>query len=173
VPLLGNTFDGTLGYPGEGPTKPIQFLKIGTANITSHGSVSKLQLDTASVWLIQEHRLKDSEEIHVFRNKLLKKGWKSSIQPANATSKGSTSGGVGIIWQMHLDVCKKPEVIQPGRCTAMGIRIAGIGEVNLLSIYGWTGEGPSDRNIDLVRKALAAGAGSEGKSNFVLGGTST
>ena len=52
----------------------------------------------------------------------------------------------------------------------MAIRLPEIGEINFLSIYGWTGEGASDRNVDLVRKALKAGDGANGNQNFVLGG---
>jgi hypothetical protein len=35
-------FDGTLGYPGEGPEQTKDQLLIGTASITSYGSIAKL-----------------------------------------------------------------------------------------------------------------------------------
>ena len=67
----GDQFDHTKGYPGEGHTKPWKDIRLATTNITSHGSLGKLVLAEADIWVIQEHHLIKPDDIRKLRTTLL------------------------------------------------------------------------------------------------------
>ncbi len=107
-----------LGYPGQGPpsnwweikAKTLAGLKEGTANITSAGSLSKLKLQEADIWAIQEHKLTEPQKTHRVQAELSQEGWRSYFPTAALTSKGALSGGVVFIWRHYLDVAGPPPV---------------------------------------------------------------
>ena len=91
-------FNSTLGYPGEGPS-PLQCIHVGTANITSWGSlVNEFDDDSSDVkkgqvWAIQEHKLFAPHERGVAENFLKGHGFKAFLPPCSKGKGGGNSGG--------------------------------------------------------------------------------
>jgi len=161
-------FDHTKGYLGEGHKPSLKDIRLATANITSHGSLTKLTLTEADIWMIQEHHLIKPDYVKQLRTKLLKQGWSSHFCQAIPKSTKGNSGGVGFVWRHYLDVCSEPKVVVPGRAAQMKFRFASLGELAVGCIYGYTGEKDSEQNVHLVKTALQAL--NYTKCNYIIGG---
>ena len=127
-------------------------LTVATANITSYGSIWRV-IEAAKdfdVILVQEVRL-HRDDIPWFWGTIGKAGWNSYWEAANETEKGSTSGGVGIMWRKNLSIIEKPTTIIPGRLASVTFRL-GVLSVQIMSIYGKTGDEMGDENQGILKK---------------------
>ena len=118
-------FDGTLGFPGEGP-QPKQLLRIATLNVTSWTSwkeVAGMEAAGADVWLFQEHRLMSVDEIARARSYMQRLGLTAIFSPAVATELGGRSSGTGIAFSLHAELIEEMRVPVQTRHRATGARV--------------------------------------------------
>ncbi len=104
--------------------------------------------------------------MEVFRDKLLKMGFKSTVAGARVTEKNGRSGGVAIAWRGHLNVTS-PLVLHPHRAVSVDLHTHGAGDINLVCVYGDV-LGTWKAQADLWRSVSRAAARS-GKP-FIWGG---
>ena len=70
---LEESFDGTLGFPGEGPSGKLEGIRFGTLNATCWNSweeAAKVEQQAADVWVVQEHKLCCPRQIRRIRTQL-------------------------------------------------------------------------------------------------------
>ena len=110
-------FDGTRGYPGEGP------LNIITINSSSYqGLLQQLDRIQADFILVQEFRSAAKQTLSEgeLRHKCWQKQWASYFLPGQPTGKGGYSAGVGFLWKAHLEVTGLRTII-PARCISCSL----------------------------------------------------
>jgi hypothetical protein len=170
----GRHFDPTKGFPGEGPLR--SDIRVVTLNANANRSALRFIKDHGAevdIFFLQEIKVayepkKSVRECPVegFRDKLLKLGFKSAVAAGKVTDKNGRSGGVAIAWRGHLNVTS-PSVVYPHRAVSVDLHTHGVGDINLVCVYGdvlgtWAAQ------ADLWRSVSKAAARS-GKP-FVWGG---
>jgi exonuclease III len=141
--FAGRPFDSTKGFPGEGP--PRSDIRVVTLNANANGSALRFIKNHGAevdIFLLQEIKVahepkKQGAEcpVEVFRDKLLKMGFKSTVAGARVTEKNGRSGGVAIAWRGHLNVTS-PLVLHPHRAVSVDLHTHGAGDINLVCVYG-------------------------------------
>ena len=115
-----------------------------TANITSHGSLSSAleqpHFANSSVIGLQEHKLRDPQQIAAFRKRLARMGWDSFVPPALTGQGGGASAGVALLWRAWLSCFAEPELLWPGRVAVAYFHFSRHGRIVVYSVYGF-GEG--------------------------------
>ena len=126
------------------------------------------------VVLAQEHHRKEAQVLDV-QAVARKNGWKGTIVPAVAGEGGGSAAGVAIFTAAHVPCGLQvgttydisPKVAQ-GRAVALWVQQVVPCGVLVISVYLYTGEGPTPRNRAIMGQALMA-ARSSG-SPWVIGG---
>jgi hypothetical protein len=142
-------------------------LRFTSANITSAGSIKKLNLQTSHIWCIQEHKLMCTESISTFKTKQASQGWCSFLAPAILKDKAA-SGGVGFLWKPCQQISAEPISLVPGRLAMIALRTARWGVIHIYSVYGHSGNGDGYLNTRLFDYTM--GHAMAGKAPFILAG---
>ena len=143
-PFVDRRFNSTRGFPGEGHGN--EALRIASANVTGwwggRRALERGDFDHHDIVFIQEHKLAQPK-VEQAKTWLKTQGWESSISPSIVTSKRGISAGTAILWRPHLQVTKVVADCpgaKEGRATCIHLRAATVGNMALVSIYGYTGQ---------------------------------
>ncbi len=113
-----------------------------------------LQKTSADACILQELRLRASECEQAERTAAWAK-WSLSAEPAADTDAGSTSAGVGVAVRSHLGLAMPRRLLDFEQLhSRVQVRWMGAlcrGGLHLVSVYLWTSEGLSQRNLDLLQ----------------------
>ena len=104
--------------------------------------------------MLQELRLR-ANECHQAERTASQAKWSLSVEPAADTVAGSTSAGVGVAVRSHLGMAppRQPMRFEQLRSRVQVRWMSSIcrGGLHLISVYLWTAEGLSVRNLDLLQ----------------------
>ena len=111
---------------------------------------------TADFAAMQETRLPEAADCRAAEAAAARKGWSASINPAVRTPDGGASAGVAVLARKGNGIAFPTiaAVDPPDRPRISAMWVAGIqkGGVHIVSVYLWTGEGLSDRNVALLQR---------------------
>ena len=132
---------------------------------------SFLERTAADACLLQELRLSARQSEQAERT-AARSQWSLSIEPAADTAAGSTSAGVGVAVRSHLGLAMPRQPLEfENLKSRVQVRWMGAvcrGGLHLVSVYLWTSEGLSQRNMDLLQ--CLAGVLSRLRGPWLVGG---
>ena len=117
--------------------------------------VSAISHETSYI-CVQQHRAQE-ETGNATAQRLGTDGWSSSSLQPYSTAKSYLGGGVGFLWQHQLCITQPPQQIVLGRAASITFAFL-VGNVTFVSVYGFSGDGLSDRNQQRVLDSIAAAA---------------
>jgi hypothetical protein len=172
------SFDGTLGFPGEGPAvaKGLALPTVLTINSNSGNSLLDF-LDKARpddhVILAQEikipNEVRNGENlIDVFVGKVRAKGYRIAISPCIRTKAGGLSAGVAVLFKPFLNAICEWTVLE-SRAISVMFRLKGMGDFVFTSVYGYCSEGSTGTSNRQLWERLANDSAKVGKP-FMWGG---
>jgi hypothetical protein len=130
-----------------------------------------LRSTAADIVLLQELRVPATSVVSAER-RAAREGWSLSVEPANLTAAGSTSAGVAVGVRGHIGMAlprrREPCSELDGRIQARWVGAVCKGGIHLISAYFHTGEGLSQRNLDMMHHVARLIASLRGP--WVIGG---
>ena len=118
-----------------------------------------LEQSGADVCFIQESRVAGDSRLAAERRAAAAK-WSLTLEDAKPTTAGSHSAGVGIVVRSHLGHAASPltvcDVSLELRAKFSWMGGFAKGGLHQISVYFWTGEGPSRRNLELLQSLAKA-----------------
>ena len=133
---------GEAANPGPGPRRRVTTLL--TTNVTGWGNVPQVLATTAAdVVLLQEHRQRGREQRCRAAAAAKRAGWNAALQDASPAEK-DTSGGLGCAARQGIPMARLPRETTCHQDRWAPYRIPGrsAGDLTLVSVWGYTGEGP-------------------------------
>ena len=122
------------------------------------------------VILVQEHRQRGRDSRRRAANEAKDQEWNAALMDAAATER-DTSGGIGCIARRGVPMTRLPRDDTPHGARWAPFRVPGktAGDLTLISVWGYPGEGPSTRNRALLQEVATFAAGLGG-SHWLAGG---
>ena len=119
-----------------------------------------LATTAADVVLLQEHRQRGREQICRATAAAKKAGWNAALQDASPTEK-DTSGGLGCAARQGIPMARlqRETTCHQDRWAPYRIPGRSAGDLTLISVWGYTGEGPTARNKALIAEVATYVAG--------------
>ncbi len=149
----GNTEVDIISFNGSGAVQSLRALEL----------LKDRRRRTAAV-LFQEHHAR-GDALADLQSQVAALGWKVAAAPATDGRGGGASAGTAVAVPLHRgwsttaagrwDLSPRGS---PGRLSGAWVQAGPRAGLLLLSVYFWTNEGPSDRNIALLETGLAVAA---------------
>ncbi len=121
------------------------------------GARRYLELTAADVCLHQEVKRRRGQQADEAEDTAASLGWSTSIEPSLITTAGALSAGVAVSVRSHLGIARSKHALDdPVLAHRLVVRWVGSicrGGVHMASMYLWTKEGLSERNLDLLQAA--------------------
>ena len=127
-----------------GPRSRHRVTAVLTANVTGWGNVPQvLATTTADVVLLQEHRQRGREQRIRSAAAAKREGWNVALEDASPTER-DTSGGLGCAARQGVPMARLPreDTLHGARWAPYRIPGKSAGDITLISIWGYIGEGP-------------------------------
>jgi hypothetical protein len=138
--------------------KPLGFRAFDTYNTNAWNSAADALATSAADFLaIQEAREPDPEKCRRLENAARLVGWQASINPATRTTAGGASAGVAILGKRGLGLAKG--VVDAAYTDRINVKWTSCfrpGGIHITSVYLWTSEGLSERNLALLHRLKRA-----------------
>ncbi len=147
-----------MGFPGEGPyeaesaSRPRGWarnqwsrdrISFVTCNATTWPSVER-EFENSDGFVhrchiiaVAEHRLPDERRRARAQNSIEKFGWKGFFTESAVGEKGGTSSGVALLWRNYMHLSDVGLHVNTPRALSASVEISRLGQVEMLSVYGW------------------------------------